>query len=157
MKTIKGEELAGKELEVLEDGTLRLIEEKPTRYIPQAGETYYYIDHFGNICNTENNETIDDEWNISHNLVFKTEKECLEYKKFLELLDEYKCDLNWDDKTKNKYYLYYDLEDDEIRVGYNYLLKMQCTFYFKSESDAKEFITKAGKDNIKRYMFDVWE
>lgn len=157
MKTIKGEELAGKELEVLEDGTLRLIKEKPTRYIPQAGKTYYFINVCGTIRFATNENLISDSWLINHYPVFRTCEDCDEYKKFLELLDEYKCELNWEDKNECKYYLYYDKLTDYIDTDANCSCQTQGTFYFKSKKDTKEFIEKAGKDNIKRYMFDVWE
>lgn len=158
MKIFKGAELADKELEVLEDGTLRLVENKKQgRYIPPIGERYYYIDHFGNFDNTVNDETADDDWNINHNLVFRTYEECKEYKKFLELLDEYKCKLDWRNKGERKYYLYYDNDNDEIRVDFRYSNRNQGTFYFESEEKAKKFIVKAGEDNVKRYMFDIWE
>ena len=158
MKKIKGEELAGGELEVLEDGTFRLIEEeKQTKYIPNTGEYYCYIDEFGNVNGSVNDGTIDDSWLIDHQLVFKNEKECKEYKKFLELLDEYKCELNWEDKNECKYYLYYDKLTDYIYTDANCSCQTQGTFYFKSKKDIEEFIKRAGKDNIKRYMFNVWE
>ncbi|HAH93682.1 MAG TPA: hypothetical protein DCM01_07545 [Dielma fastidiosa] len=158
MKKIKVEELAGKELEVLEDGTLRLIENKNHgRYIPPVGEWYYFISDFGDIHNSVNDETTDDDWNINHNLVFRTEEECKEYKKFLELLDEYKCELNWEDKNECKYYLYYDKLKDYLDMDANSSCQTQGAFYFKSMADAKEFIKKAGKYKIKQYMFDVWE
>jgi hypothetical protein len=73
------------------------------------------------------------------------------------LLDEYKCELNWEDKNECKYYLYYDKLTDYIYTDANCSCQTQGTFYFKSKKDVKEFIEKAGKDNIKRYMFDVWE
>ena len=156
MKTIKGEELAGKELEVLEDGTLRLIEEKPTRYIPQAGETYYFISFYGIIHFTTNGNPISDSWLINHYPVFRTYEDCEEYKKFLELLDEYKSELDWVNGSY-KYHLYYDESTDCLDISHNLICQTQGTFYFKSIEDVNEFITKAGENKIKRYMFDVWE
>ena len=158
MKTIKGEELAGRELEVLEDGTLRLIENKNHgRYIPQPDEEYWYISHYGAIHSTANDSPTSDSWVIDHHLVFRTEGECEEYKKFLALLDEYKCELDWKDESENKHHLYYDWKTDKIKIDFNNIYQTQGSFYFKSMEDAKEFIAKAGEDNIKRFMFDVWE
>lgn len=157
MKTIKGSELVDKEFEVLDDGTLRLIENNQTRYIPMTGEDYYYIDNFGHVNNTENNGTVYDKWLINHHLVFKTKEECEEYKKFLELLDKYKCDFNWNDCDINKYRLDYDWERYEIIVDFNNNYQLQGSFYFKSEKLAQEFIEEAGVEHIKRFMFDMWE
>lgn len=157
MKTIKGEELAGKELEVLEDGTLRLIENKSKRFIPNVGEEYWYIDSLGGIEYTSNNKTDYDIWALNHNLVFKTEKECEEYKEFLELLDEYKFEPDWNNHEQDKYYLFYDINKKRIVITCANMSEITTNPYFKSEKYAKEFIEKAGEDNIKRFMFDVWE
>lgn len=158
MKKIKGEELEGRELEVLEDGTLRLIKEKPTRYIPQAGETYYFISVSGTIRFATNENLISDSWLINHYPVFRTCEDCEEYKKFFELLNEYKCNLNWgNENDEEKYYLRYDKSTDCLDISHNLICQTQGTFYFKSIEDVNEFITKAGENKIKRYMFDVWE
>lgn len=156
MKTIKGEELKGRELEVLEDGTLRLILNKPKKFIPNIGECYWYLS-YGQAAFTQNDGCDEDYWLINHQLVFKTKKECEEYKEFLELLDEYKCDLDWEDQGELKYYLYYDYLSECLNVGDNSFARTQGAFYFKSKIDAQEFIEKAGKENIKRFMFDIWE
>ncbi len=155
MRTIKGEELVGKELEVLDDGTLRLIE-KPMKFIPNVGERYWYL-NYGEVAFDKNDAASSDNWIINHQLVFRTKKECEDYTTFLELLDKYKCELNWEDANESKYYLYYDKSNDYLDIDGNLNCQTQGVFYFKSQSDVKEFIAKAGKDNIKRFMFDVWE
>lgn len=157
MKTIKADELKGRELEVLEDGTLRLIENKSKKFVPDIGEQYCYVDGLGGIECTRNAKTDYDIWALNHNLVFKTEEECKEYKKFLELLDKYKCDLDWKDEDKEKFYLYYNYLSECLNVGSNSFAQTQGVFYFISRKDIEEFIDKAGEDNIKRFMFDVWE
>lgn len=156
MKTIKADELKGRELEVLEDGTLRLIETKVEKFIPSVGEEYWYL-NCGEVVFSENNDVYSDKWIMDHQLVFKTKEECEEYRSFLDLLDEYKCDLDWEDQGELKYYLYYDYLSECLNVGDNSFARTQGAFYFKSKIDAQEFIEKAGKENIKRFMFDIWE
>lgn len=156
MRTIKGEELVGKELEVLDDGTLRLIEKKFKKFIPDIGENYWYL-NYGEVIIERNDDADRDNWIINHQLVFRTDKECEEYKEFLKLLDEYKCDLDWEDDNKSKYYLYYDKSNDYLDIDSNSTCQTQGAFYFKCESDIDCFIKRAGEDNIKRFMFDVWE
>lgn len=156
MRTIKGEELKGKELEILEDGTLRLIEKKIKKFVPNIDEKYWYIDSLGGVECTSNVKTDYDIWALNYNLVFKTKEECEEYKKFLELLDEYRDEIDWKDFYTNKYYLYYDNKNDKIYIGCG-LLKLQGAFHFKSSKSAEEFIVRAGEYDIKRFMFDVWE
>lgn len=156
MKTIKGEELVGKELEVLEDGTLRLIE-KPMKFIPNVGEEYWYIDSLCGIEHTSNNKTDYDIWALNHNLVFKTKEECEEYRSFLDLLDEYKFEPDWNNHEQNKYYLLYDNRFNEINIRTVNVVIVQGVFYFKSGKLAQKFIDEVGKDNVKRFMFDIWE
>ena len=38
-----------------------------------------------------------------------------------------------------------------------YTRKHPNCIYFKSLEDAEDFIEEAGKDNIKKFMFDIWE
>lgn len=156
MKTIKGEELTGRELEVLDDGTLRLIEKKFKKFIPDIGENYWYL-NYGEVIIERNDDADRDNWIINHQLVFRTDKECEEYKEFLELLDEYKFKPDWSDCEQDKYYLLYNNQFNEINIGTINVVNMQGVFYFKSRTDAQEFIGKVGKDNIKRFMFDMWE
>lgn len=157
MRTIKGEELVGKELEVLEDGALRLVKEKSAKYVPMIDERYYYVDKHGCVHLTENSSIVYDKWLISHNLVFKTKEECEEYKNFLELLDEYRSELDWENENELKFRLHYNHISDKIEIDCNARHQIQGAFYFKCESDIDCFIKKAGENNIKRFMFDVWE
>lgn len=156
MKKIKGEELAGKELEVLEDGTLRLIK-KPMKFIPSTGEEYWYVHNLGGIERTLNDGADEDYWLMRQQLVFKTKEECEEYRSFLDLLDEYKFEPDWHNSKQDKYYLLYNNQFNAINIGTINVINIQGVFYFKSRTDAQEFIDKVGKDNIKRFMFDMWE
>lgn len=156
MKTIKADELKGRELEVLADGTLRLIENKSKKFIPNVGEEYWYL-NYGEVIIKQNQNSDIDNWIINHQLVFRTEKECKEYKEFLELLDKYKCELNWEYTNKLKFYLCYGKSNGCLDIDSNSIFQTQGAFYFKSEIDAEEFIDKAGEDNIKKFMFDIWD
>lgn len=157
MKIIKGEELAGKELEVLEDGTLRLIEKKPKKFIPMTGEEYWYVHNLGSIERMLNDGADEDYWLMRQQLVFKTKEECEEYRSFLDLLDEYKFEPDWENEEEVKLCLYYNKSTGCLDFFYGTVNQIQGTFYFKSKELVQEFIEKAGEDNIKRFMFDVWE
>ena len=47
--------------------------------------------------------------------------------------------------------------DTRLVIVFNSYVKFPLQDYFKSEEDAEDFIEEAGKDNIKKFMFDVWE
>lgn len=38
-----------------------------------------------------------------------------------------------------------------------YKFKLPNCAYFKTQEDVKSFIEEIGKENVKKFMFDVWE
>lgn len=155
MKTIKGSKLANKTLEVLENGTLRII--KKGRFIPKIGECYWYIDNFGRVCQVvfENDEA--DKWILKHHLVFETEVEALECKVFLELLHEFTFKPDWNNGDQEKNRILYGHIVKKIIILNQHVLQYGDLNYFETREKAIEFIEKAGEENIKKFMFDVWE
>lgn len=154
---IKGTKLTDKELEVQEDGSLRIIEKKKGKFIPRDGQGFYFVDMFGKVKTLVFCE-IDEEliWLIEHYPTFETGKECKEYKRYLELLDEYTCSPDWNNMAQNKYYLYYDHKDNEICWDFTKYIQT-AKYYFTSSSKAKDFVKKAGESNINLFTFDIWE
>lgn len=152
---IKGSELADKELEVQEDGSLRIVEKG--RFIPINREVFWYVSVIGSVCSgLYVKEHPGYQWLIKHNLVFRTREECDEYKRYLELLDEYTFEPDWNDKNMCKWYIRYNFNGAVIY--YDYFVRMQFhRVYFASKERAKEFVKKAGESNVKKFMFDIWE
>lgn len=149
-KIIDGSELADMKFEIQEDGTLKQIVKG--KFVPRHGEKYYYIGIYGLIkC-----DDAGDHWLFNHQLVFRTKKECEEYRNFLDLLDEYTFEPDWNNSYQTKWFIYYDHNGKKIIIGH--LWSAQTTaIWFKSEEIAEEFIEKVGEKNIKQFMFDVWE
>lgn len=153
-KIINGSELADMKFEVQEDGTLKQIVKG--KYLPKYGERYYYVNIYGLTNYADSDDDADDHWLFNHKLVFRTKEECEEYRKFLDLLDEYTFEPDWKDLSKNKYYLVYKAEDDEVRVDIAHRYKIS-PYHFESLGKLDEFIEKAREHNIKRFMFDIWD
>lgn len=125
------------------------------KYIPRLDEIYCYIDIYGDIT-TLSNICTSDEWIIKHNHVFRGEEDCEIYRAYMELLDEYTFEPNWKDLSQDKYYLVYDAAIDKVRADLTHRYKIS-SYYFETLDKLNEFIEKAGEQNIKRFMFDIWE
>lgn len=141
-----------------EDGILK--EYKPQgRFIPKYSERYWLVENNGRINFIDNVNSDNDNYIIAHNLVFRTHKECMEYKWFLDQLDEYKTDFYKEDCENieiEKHCLYFEHENQCINVFVCQEYQDQGTIYFTKENIEK-FIETVGEERIKKYMFDVWE
>lgn len=156
---MKLDDLKNKELEITDEGLLKVVEKKKGRFVPKKGEKdelYWYVDSYGYV----GSELEYDEWLIKHKPVFQTQKEAEEYKHYLELLDKYKynfSDEEWLNSDILKWFVYYTHYNKLLDVRCNNVSKYPLTAYFKSEEDADNFIEEVGEDNIKKFMFDIWE
>ena len=156
---MKLEDLKNKEFEITDEGFLRMVEKKG-KYIPSKWERYYFVDTYGGIVADINSGNQGPQWCISHSQVFQTEKEAEEYKDYLELLDKYKYEFSgeeWGNSSIHKYYLSYDVKNDLVFCSSVGIIKYSNNIYFKKREDANAFVKEAGEDNIKKFMFDVWE
>lgn len=152
MEYINGSELANKRFIKLENGDLREVQGK---YVPEHGETYCCLNDNA-IVEGENRSSRIDQWRLKHNLVFRTYEECEDYKHFLEVLDEYSFDPNWDDAKQKKWSISYTHNDKCIAYYYAHYIQ-HIGSCFESEEKARAFVKAVGEQAVKRYMFDVWE
>lgn len=157
MKIIDGKDLVNKKFILTDEGYIK--EYRPqSRFIPQFDETYYYIDCFGYIDYTKNENNDCDKYILSHQLVFRTKKEAEDYKWFLDQIDNYKTDFSkeeWEDYSVSKYSLYFKYGEHKIGKGFNCNTKSHC--YYFTEENIDKFIEVVGEERIKKYMFDIWE
>lgn len=156
---MKLEDLKNKEFEITEEGILKVVEKKG-KYIPSKWERYCFVDTYGGIVADINSGNQGPQWCISHSQVFQTEKEAEEYKHYLEVLDKYKhefTDEEWKSENIEKWHLCCCTKNGKLSTFCKYIIKYSNCVYFKSEEDAKDFIKEAGKENVKKFMFDVWE
>lgn len=157
MKIIDGKDLAGLKFIQQEDGTLKIYNGK-SKFIPKENEIYYYIDG-GAIYTTGYDSHYDqDQWRIKHQRIFRTEADAADYKLFLEQLDKYTYNFTseeWKHKNISKYFIFYY---DGVKTSFlSDYLKYPSVPYFKSAEDVQNFISEAGKERIKKYLFDIWE
>lgn len=152
MNYINGSELADKRFIRLENGDLREVKE---RYIPEVGEVYYCLYPSGGVAKRTYQGILTDIWFLKHNHVFRTYEECEDYKHFLETLDEYTFEPNWDDPKQKKWLLCFDHKDHHIGFATHYSLQYHSPC-FESYEKAMAFIDAVGAEAVERYMFDYW-
>ena len=149
-------DLEGETLEVVEGGLLKIVEPKKGKFVPKEGELYWYVDSYGYV----GSEFEYDEWLIKHKPVFRTREEVEEYKRYLDVLDKYKHEFTyeeWENRDIEKWRLYYFIVSDELTKSRAYKFKLPNCTYFKTQEDVESFIKEAGEENVKKFMFDVWE
>lgn len=156
---MKLEDLKGKEIEITSEGFLKVVKKKG-KYIPSQWERYYFVDTYGGIVADINSGNQGPRWCISHSQVFKTQKETEEYKHYLEVLDKYKhefTDQEWKDVNIEKKHLVFHSDNGEIGLFFELTVKCPNCVYFNTNEDAENFVKEAGEENVKKFMFDVWE
>lgn len=130
--------------------------EHTKKYIPKRNELYYFVNASGSVDYYHYNSDIFDEWIIKHNHVFRSEEDCEIYRAYLELLDDYSFEPDWEDVESRKYHIIYNHDTKEIDCDVEFAMQYYKHFFETSEK-LNEFIEKAGEQNIKRFMFDIWE
>ena len=157
---MKLEDLKNKEFKITSEGLLKVVEKKTGKFIPNEDERYWFVNEYGEIDHAVYSDIEMLQWTINHHPVFKTEEEAEEYKDYLELLDKYKyefSDEDWENEYIKKWLLQYFAYSGELSGGCTYNSKLPNCTYFKTQEYADAFIKEAGEENVKRFMFDVWE
>ena len=153
---MKLDDLKEKEIEINENGFLKVVEKKTGKFIPKDGELYWYVDS----CGYVSSEFDYDEWLVNHIPVFAKQKEAEEYKDYLDILDKYKhefTDEEWKNVNIEKKHLVFHSDNGEIGLFFELTVKCPNCVYFNTNEDAENFVKEAGEANVKRFMFDVWE
>lgn len=137
---------------------LHELKSNKAKFFPKMNEKYSFVDTFGRVITIKNQDDLMDRWLIKHYPVFRTEKEAEDYLHYLDLLFEYCYEFSrdeWKDNYIGKWFIKYDYHDDRLIIAYN--LTSKClSHYFISKKVAQDFIEEAGAENIKKFMFDVW-
>ena len=138
----------------------------------KKGQRYFTIDNYFRISTTKNLGYGDDKKRIQIGncypftdgtkdkvkkevkLIAERKKLQLEMEQFARLNNEEEID--WNDGRQDKYYLYIDYTENNIRKGYALSSKHFNTVYFTSKEIAKKALEKFG-DRIKKLYIDMEE
>lgn len=123
---------------------------------PRLGEKYWFVSVGKGInsccwCNTEG-----DNFRKDFLRIFKTKEEC---KRYLEIQEAFKDESkkfepNWKDANQIKYCLYYDYDENSLKIS-GWSTRRQAILYFKSREILEELIARFGKEDIKKYYFGI--
>jgi len=154
MNIIYGKDLAGKKFERLENGDLREVQ--TGKFVPKVGEIYYYLNTDGYVKETYHDDAPSDYRILKHHLVFRTSVECEEYKHYLEVLNKYTFEPDWNDWKQEKWFIFYNCMMKSIDCDYTLHWRYRDYFFVSCEM-VKAFVDEVGEDAVKRFMFDIWE
>lgn len=156
---IDGKDLAN--MKFIKDSEGRLMEYKPLgKFISKMNEDYYLIDDSGNVVSCEWVNDDIDKWRLKHYKLFRTAKECEDYKWFLEMVDKYSYEFSleeWKNRNIIKYSIEYNHHDGYVNCLDIHLIQSANGVYFKSLIDGVNFAKEVGKERIMKYMCNIWE
>lgn len=156
MKKICLEELKDKDLYLDDDGKIIVREKSSGKFVPLFKQKYYYLNYGYKINETIYSSDSFDKLILSKDYVFRTKEEAEEYVKYLKALEKYRYKFT-NDELKKPYTPKYQLYFIEDKIGYIGYGNVNGKIWFKSSDDCDLFISEAGIDNIKKFMFDIWE
>lgn len=125
---------------------------------PRLGDQYWFVDTDGYVVYSYWDDNTTSDYRKDFIRIFKTKKECERYLEIQKAFKEEskKFEPNWKDCDSRKYYLFYDHNDNSIKIGY--LLTIQFkSLYFESREVLEELISRFGEEDIKKYYFGIEE
>ena len=133
--------------------------EKSSKWIPEEGEVYYFIDEGLDVdWNCFDNDDID-EAIFKNNKIFETEEEAQEYANYLIARKEYSYEFSkeeWEDFSILKHVIYLDTINQDIFIESTSIQYYMNSIYFKTREDAEKFINKY-KKQILKFEFGIEE
>ena len=141
-----------KELEELKEAEIEDDE------FPKHNEDYWFVDSYGDIVGTQWCGSGVDSYRKTFLRIFRTGEEC---ERYLEIQKAFKeksknFEPNWKDGNKTKYCLYYDYDENSLKIS-GWSTRRQAILYFESREVLEELISRFGKEDIKKYYFGIEE
>lgn len=123
---------------------------------PRLEEQYWFVDTDGYVVYAYWGDSTIDNYRKDFLRIFKTKKEC---KRYLEIQKAFKeeskkFEPNWKDGNQTKYCLYYDYDENSLKIS-GWSTRRQAILYFESREVLKELISRFGKEDIKKYYFGI--
>lgn len=123
---------------------------------PKHGQAYWFADVDGYVvCDYWGNSAID-KCRKDFVRIFKTKKECERYSEIQKAFKEESKNFepNWKDNNQNKYCLYYDYDENSLKIS-GWSTRRQAILYFESREVLKELISRFGEEDVKKYYFGI--
>lgn len=136
------------------------LEKEEQDWKPECNEEYWFYDR--DLENIRMATWLDfpvDNKRLRNKVIFKTEEEAQRYADYQEAKREESYDFSkeeWKDSDIEKYYIYYNYIDEQLKISLDYVCKDLNKISFKSKEQAQEFINKY-KDEILEFEFGIKE
>ena len=139
-----------KELEELKEAEIEDDE------FPKHNEDYWFVYSYGDIVGTQWCGSGVDSYRKTFLRIFRTGEEC---ERYLEIQKAFKeesknFEPNWKDCTQDKYFLYYDHDDNSVEID-QHVECQETILYFESEEVLEEIVSCFGEEDIKKYYFGI--
>ena len=123
---------------------------------PRLGERYWFVDSVGNVFGDCWYDSMADNYRKDFLRIFKTKEECFRYLEIQEAFKEESKNFepNWKDGSQDKYYLYYDHDENSVEISWNTWCG-EAILYFESREVLEELIARFGEEDIKKYYFGI--
>lgn len=125
---------------------------------PRFGEQYWFVDTDGYVVYSYWDDNTTSDYRKDFIRIFKTKKECERYLEIQKAFKEEskKFEPNWKDDNQNKYCLFYDYNENSVKINWSMWCR-QAILYFESREVLEELISRFGEEDVKKYYFGIEE
>ena len=127
-----------------------------SRFIPQKGQEYWYVDDLGLINNADWADDEADRYRLANMPLFYTKEKVIRYLEFKQELAKRRWSVTkeeWEDMKIAKYYISSDnkLSKNKLEVYSAHLINFIGMLCFKTEEDAEYII-----NNFEKELLEYW-
>ena len=128
---------------------------KKEQEFPQDGDGYWYIDDYGYILNEKWDGLDFEEFRLEIGNVFKTKEQAEFAIEKLKVEAELRKFSRPYEHGKFNYYLFFNIESNNLDTQFTSYCPPQGSIYFESEEKVQQAIKSAGEERIKKYLFGL--
>ena len=141
--------------EVTEEMEKYIKPKKKGKWMPVAGERYWYVTSYGSVYSDTWSRHYADEYRIDFLRIFKTEKEAERYLEIQKACKKASFEPDWENDDQRKFYLVYDYRTNSVTTDTGWSVKLTNCYYFESEYEELVLINKFGEKDIVKYVLGV--
>ena len=128
---------------------------KKGKWMPVAGERYWYVTSYGSVYSDTWSRHYADEYRIDFLRIFKTEEEAKRYLEIQKACKEASFEPDLEDCNQCKCVFCYDCKFKRLDILYIKVSHYGQPFMFKDVETAEKLINKFGEKDIAKYVLGV--
>ena len=143
------------EIKALKERIVELEEQAKDELFPQEGDDYCYTTMLGRVCHGSWDNLNSETSMLELGNIYRTEEEAefdVEKKKVETELLKFSRPFEY---GRFNYYLFFNIESDNLDVQFTSYCPPQGAIYFESEEKVQQAIKSVGEQRIKKYIFGV--